>query len=129
MLIHLYFHTLLTLAYHVTGVITEAPQITEAVGLGARILRVSWAPISSSVPVTGYRAMTTTFNNVGHRLTRTLVADPNVSTFVFHNVGPYDYTGTTSWNYTVSVLAFNSDGNGPSSDQFVILPRKYVRFF
>ena len=106
--------------------IVEAPTIIQAEGLGARVLRVRWTLVNSdaSNPVTGYRVKAGTSTN------ETSVAfvqelSPNQTSFIFHGLSPYQYRGTPGVTYTVSVLAFNDDGDGPPSPSHsVLLPRK-----
>ena len=108
--------------------IVDAPTIVQAEALGARVLRVSWTPVNSDVsnPVTGYRvvAATVNANNVASVAFEEELS-PNLTSFIFHGLSPYQYRGTPGVNYTVSVLAFNTDGDGPrSATHSVLLPRK-----
>ena len=104
----------------------DAPTIIQTEGLGARILRVRWTPVNSdaSNPITGYRVKAGTSTN------ETSVAfveevGPNQTSFIFHGLSPYQYQGTPGVTYTVSVVAFNDDGDGPASvSHSVLLPRK-----
>ena len=108
------------------GIITQTPQIVQVKAVGARIILVRWTPISDdSIAVTGYRVTAVTSTN------ETTVAfteelDFNVTSFMFHGLSPYQYTGTPGITYNVSVIAFNNDGGGPKSEVYeVLLPRKY----
>ena len=110
----------------VHGVIVDAPTIIQTEGLGARVLRVRWTLVNSdaSNPVSGYRINASTSTN------ETSVAfvqevGPNQTSFIFHGLSPYQYRGTPGVTYTVSLVAFNEDGDGPASDSHpVLLPRK-----
>ena len=114
----------------VDGVIVDAPRIIQAEALGARVLRVRWTAVTSdaSNPVTGYRVEAAISTN------ETSVAfveelSPDLTSFIFHGLSPYQYRGTLGVTYTVSVLAFNNDGDGPPSvSQSVLLPRKLTLY-
>lgn len=114
------------------GVITQAPRIIRAEAIGARILRVTWTPVgdaSGNVPATGYRVTAVTSSS-GSTVTQfTEEVSPDLTTFIFHGLSPYQYSGTPGVMYSVSVLAFNNNGDGPPSDQLtVLLPRKKLLF-
>ena len=111
------------------GVIVDAPTIIQAEGLGARVLRVRWTQVNSdsSNSVTGYRveAVTALTNETSVAFVQEV--SPNLTSFIFHGLSPYQYRGTPGVTYNVSVLAFNIDGNGPPSDPHtVLLPRKFL---
>ena len=105
----------------------DAPTIIEAEALGARVLRVRWTPVTSdaSNPVTGYRVMAATSINRTASVTFVEDLSPDLTLFIIHGLSPYQYRGTPGVTYTVSVLAFNNDGDGPPSlSHSVLLPRK-----
>ena len=120
-----WFSKLCDLAYSVFGVITEAPQLIEVQALGARVLRVRWTPVSSSpsIPVTGYRLNASTIVNESTTVEFVEEVGANLTTFIFYGLSPYEYRDTQGVTYSVSLLAFNIDGDGPLSNQDVILPR------
>ena len=97
----------------------EAPRIIQAEALGARVLRVSWTPVNSdsSNPINGYRIVVATASslNGGGLVTFEEELSPNLTSFIFHGLSPYQYRGIPGVTYNVSVLAFNNDGNGPLS--------------
>ena len=104
----------------------DAPTIIQTEGLGARVLRVRWTLLNSdaSNPVVGYRIEASTSTN---ETSVTFVEEigPNQTSFIFHGLSPYQYLGTPGVIYTVSVVAFNDDGDGPASvSHSVLLPRK-----
>ena len=108
------------------SVLVEAPDIIQVYGLGARIIRVQWRPIQSDVsnPVSGYRVRADTDVR-----TEPFVQDlsANTTICIIHGLSPYRYTGRPGVMYNVSVAAFNSDGEGPSSRTVsVILPREWA---
>ena len=90
------------------------------------MIEVQWTNVNTdpSNPVTGYRVKATTTTSDG---TVAFVQErPSTSTtYIFHGLSPYRYEGVPGINYTVSVLAFNADGDGPpSSNVDVLVPRK-----
>lgn len=106
---------------------TQAPVITQTRAFGARVLQVTWTSVTSTStnPVAGYRVKAGTVNSNNVAVAFVEEINPDLTSFIFHGLSPYQYHGTPGVTYTVSVLAFNEAGDGPVSDtQAVVLPRE-----